>query len=399
MSFRVRNPADGCMEGDPDGAAESLWRSFSFCRWTEWQGMGLSRVELSEKFRNGVERSDPGDRDEITMALAADTRREHASKLRTGRCRARETGKHFDLASGRDVMAMGGDRVGRRCVRGIIIKTKRTTHTGTATAFLFCHHAHSAPGQCTASQDGTLQPRARTALLPRQILTPSAINRPDYLERTALELALVSLHITVIVAGLLCSNREGDDAYRFSPEAMAVIIEWYAAQFAEQYGLDAADSRGGAPRECAGRCACVALGAGVGVPAEPLRLVATTLSALSGGGIRAVCGRASGEPRMHASAGYAARASRAEAALPTDSHSGGSGGASLRIQTSALAVQIYQCASDLNVLNEHANHSSLSGDLGRDLEKRRQVKNASRKCTCQEALKREGLVLDIVSGE
>ncbi|KAJ7435759.1 hypothetical protein FB451DRAFT_1461479 [Mycena latifolia] len=47
-----------------------------------------------------------------------------------------------------------------------------------------------------------------------------------------------------------------------------------------------------------------------GVP-WPRRLVTP-----SGGGIRAVCGRASEEPRMHDSAGYAARASRAEAACP-----------------------------------------------------------------------------------
>ncbi|KAJ7472509.1 hypothetical protein FB451DRAFT_1249764 [Mycena latifolia] len=48
------------------------------------------------------------------------------------------------------------------------------------------------------------------------------------------------------------------------------------------------------------------------------------LSAPSGGGICAVCGRAGEEPRMHDSAGYAARASRAKAALPPDSHSGAS---------------------------------------------------------------------------
>ncbi|KAJ7472526.1 hypothetical protein FB451DRAFT_298372 [Mycena latifolia] len=43
------------------------------------------------------------------------------------------------------------------------------------------------------------------------------------------------------------------------------------------------------------------------------------LSAPSGSGIRAVCACASEEPRMHDPAGYAARTSRAEVALPTDS--------------------------------------------------------------------------------
>ncbi|KAJ7455185.1 hypothetical protein FB451DRAFT_1408060 [Mycena latifolia] len=47
------------------------------------------------------------------------------------------------------------------------------------------------------------------------------------------------------------------------------------------------------------------------------------LCAPSRGGICAVSGHASEEPRLHDSAGYAARASRAEAALPS-SHSGGS---------------------------------------------------------------------------
>ncbi|KAJ7455193.1 hypothetical protein FB451DRAFT_1373328 [Mycena latifolia] len=72
-------------------------------------------------------------------------------------------------------------------------------------------------------------------------------------------------------------------------------------------------ARAGAPRESAG-----------GVPwvSWPRRL-----SASSGGEIRAVCGRASEEPRMYASAGYAARASRAEGASPRDSHNGGAGSA------------------------------------------------------------------------
>ncbi|KAJ7472540.1 hypothetical protein FB451DRAFT_1249906, partial [Mycena latifolia] len=73
-------------------------------------------------------------------------------------------------------------------------------------------------------------------------------------ERMALErwytisFALVPVQIAVIVAGLLCSNhvtyRFGKGmmpkAYRLSREAMAVIMERYAAQLAEQYGPDAA---------------------------------------------------------------------------------------------------------------------------------------------------------------
>ncbi|KAJ6578270.1 hypothetical protein B0H19DRAFT_932775 [Mycena capillaripes] len=59
---------------------------------------------------------------------------------------------------------------------------------------------------------------------------------------------LVPLHIAIIVAGLLCSNhvtyRFGKGmmpkAYRLSKEAMAVIMEKYAAQLAEEYGPDAA---------------------------------------------------------------------------------------------------------------------------------------------------------------
>jgi hypothetical protein len=59
---------------------------------------------------------------------------------------------------------------------------------------------------------------------------------------------LVPIHILIIVAGLLCSNhvtyRFGKGmmpkAYRLSREAMAVIVEKYAAQLADQYGVDAA---------------------------------------------------------------------------------------------------------------------------------------------------------------
>ncbi|KAJ6518056.1 hypothetical protein C8R47DRAFT_960212 [Mycena vitilis] len=77
---------------------------------------------------------------------------------------------------------------------------------------------------------------------------------------------LVPLHIAIIVAGLLCSNhvtyRFGKGmmpkAYRLSKEAMAVIVEGYAAQLAEQYGPDAAahimasasSSKAGSPSGC-----------------------------------------------------------------------------------------------------------------------------------------------------
>jgi len=64
----------------------------------------------------------------------------------------------------------------------------------------------------------------------------------------AVSFGLVPVHIAIIVAGLLCSNhvtyRFGKGmmpkAYRLSREAMAVIVERYAAQLAEQYGEDAA---------------------------------------------------------------------------------------------------------------------------------------------------------------
>ncbi|KAJ6577004.1 hypothetical protein DFH09DRAFT_914218 [Mycena vulgaris] len=59
---------------------------------------------------------------------------------------------------------------------------------------------------------------------------------------------LVPAHIAVMVCGLLCSNhvtyRFGKGmmpkAYRLSKESMAVIMEKYAAQLADQYGSDAA---------------------------------------------------------------------------------------------------------------------------------------------------------------
>ncbi|EIW87456.1 hypothetical protein CONPUDRAFT_44378 [Coniophora puteana RWD-64-598 SS2] len=74
------------------------------------------------------------------------------------------------------------------------------------------------------------------------------------LERNALELwyalvfGLVPLHIAIILAGLLCSNhvtyRFGKGmmpkAYRLSPATMAVIMDNYAKQLAEQYGPDVA---------------------------------------------------------------------------------------------------------------------------------------------------------------
>ncbi|KAJ7111775.1 hypothetical protein C8R44DRAFT_253144 [Mycena epipterygia] len=71
----------------------------------------------------------------------------------------------------------------------------------------------------------------------------------DALERWyTISFALVPVNIAVIVAGLLCSNhvtyRFGKGmmpkAYRLSKESMAVIMEKYAAQLAEQYGSDAA---------------------------------------------------------------------------------------------------------------------------------------------------------------
>ncbi|KAJ7719582.1 hypothetical protein B0H16DRAFT_1897108 [Mycena metata] len=59
---------------------------------------------------------------------------------------------------------------------------------------------------------------------------------------------LVPVHIAIMAAGLLCSNhvtyRFGkgmmSKAYRLSREAMAVIMEQYASQLADQYGADAA---------------------------------------------------------------------------------------------------------------------------------------------------------------
>ncbi|KAJ6600888.1 hypothetical protein B0H10DRAFT_1824180 [Mycena sp. CBHHK59/15] len=59
---------------------------------------------------------------------------------------------------------------------------------------------------------------------------------------------LVPIHIAIIAAGLLCSNhvtyRFGKGmmpkAYRLSKESMAIIMDRYAAQLADQYGADAA---------------------------------------------------------------------------------------------------------------------------------------------------------------
>ncbi|KAJ7798688.1 hypothetical protein B0H14DRAFT_2905820, partial [Mycena olivaceomarginata] len=60
--------------------------------------------------------------------------------------------------------------------------------------------------------------------------------------------AFVPVHIAIIAIALLCANhvtyRFGKGmmprAYRLSREAMAVVVEGYAAQLAEQYGPDAA---------------------------------------------------------------------------------------------------------------------------------------------------------------
>ncbi|KAJ7472506.1 hypothetical protein FB451DRAFT_1175251 [Mycena latifolia] len=134
----------------------------------------------------------------------------------------------------------------------------------------------------------------------------------------------------------------------------------------------------GAPRGSAGRCACVARGAGVGVPAKPLRLVATKT--------RAPSARASQD---HDSAGYAARASCAEA---RDSHSGGSGGASCARPPSSPAhldlisnnTDKSSGSTDLRAQSSfqsqfYANHPSISGDLGLDF-KRCQVKCVALVC-------------------
>lgn len=61
--------------------------------------------------------------------------------------------------------------------------------------------------------------------------------------------SLVPLHIVVMIAGLLCSNhvtyRFGKgmmpEAYRLNASSMAVIMENYASQLAEQYGSEVAD--------------------------------------------------------------------------------------------------------------------------------------------------------------
>ncbi|KAG6330589.1 hypothetical protein ID866_8500 [Astraeus odoratus] len=62
--------------------------------------------------------------------------------------------------------------------------------------------------------------------------------------------SLVPLHILIMVAGLLCSNhvtyRFGKGmmpkAYRLSMNSMAIIMDNYASQLAEQYGSDIADA-------------------------------------------------------------------------------------------------------------------------------------------------------------
>ncbi|KAJ7455139.1 hypothetical protein FB451DRAFT_1278564, partial [Mycena latifolia] len=87
------------------------------------------------------------------------------------------------------------------------------------------------------AQHHNAQPRAlghEQHRLPRAVLPGS--KKPFLeLERRALErwytaaFALMPLHIAVIAADLLCSNGEGDDAYRLIREAMAVIMERYTA--------------------------------------------------------------------------------------------------------------------------------------------------------------------------
>ncbi|KAJ7839684.1 hypothetical protein B0H14DRAFT_3140653 [Mycena olivaceomarginata] len=64
----------------------------------------------------------------------------------------------------------------------------------------------------------------------------------------AVAFGLVPVHIAIIAIALLCANhvtyRFGKGmmpkAYRLSREAMAVVVQGYAAQLAEQYGPDAA---------------------------------------------------------------------------------------------------------------------------------------------------------------
>lgn len=64
----------------------------------------------------------------------------------------------------------------------------------------------------------------------------------------AVVFSLVPVHIMVMVTGLLCSNhvtyRFGKGmmpkAYRLSMNSMAVIMDNYASQLAEQYGNDVA---------------------------------------------------------------------------------------------------------------------------------------------------------------
>ncbi|KAJ7472474.1 hypothetical protein FB451DRAFT_1175216 [Mycena latifolia] len=135
------------------------------------------------------------------------------------------------------------------------------------------------------------------------ILTPSAMSGTDCFERDG---------AGAVVHGGVVQVWEGDEAYRLSREAMAVIMERYTAMTGRhradhrlgvgvvrdsrgvaltrkdrERAVDASRStdqnsnsttphvaRAGAPRESAEWCACVARGAGVGLPAKPLRLVA-----------------------------------------------------------------------------------------------------------------------------
>jgi len=87
----------------------------------------------------------------------------------------------------------------------------------------------------------------------RSVLSGCKLPYMDY-ERMVLErwytvvFSLVPLHIGIMVSGLLCSNhvtyRFGKGmmpkAYRLSMNSMAVIMEGYAQQLAEQYGNDVA---------------------------------------------------------------------------------------------------------------------------------------------------------------
>ncbi|KAJ7455158.1 hypothetical protein FB451DRAFT_1184486 [Mycena latifolia] len=157
-------------------------------------------------------------------------------------------------------------------------------------------------------------------------------------------LALMPLHIAIIVAGLLCSNREGDDAYRLSREAMVVMMERCAATDRADHclriGVGECDVRAREIKESRlltgqrARSRRDTVHRQEEQQYDPACRVRRSAPRIRGVVLvrrlateSAGYGHASEEPRMHDSAGYAARASRAEAALPTDRHSGGSGSA------------------------------------------------------------------------